>query len=428
MLPAISSLRVGQLMGGYDAWWLSSSGALPPSALADICDLGHDLEDAPAHAFTCFAKVEDESLAACVKRYRSRLAETAYLILVFDGAALPSTASRAIEFGADDVCAAEDRAGLTLALARADRVTQERRQGSAIQRALDLERNFLQACIDNLPTPIFFKNERGVYVGCNKAFQDYMGLPASAIIGHTVHDVACGPYAAVYHEADQALMKKGGIQVYEAMVHHADGLPRDILFQKAVITDRSGAARGIAGAMLDITERKQLEAKLTDAAARDPLTNIYNRRRFFQLATERVAESLVQRQAVTLAVIDIDHFKMVNDRHGHAVGDRVLCDVADLLDRGIGEGNLVARAGGEEFFALLPGHDRSAASAVMERLRSEVAAMRVEDRGLALTVTISIGLAQLSAGEEDLWACLRRADHALYDAKNSGRNRLSLAA
>ncbi len=64
----------------------------------------------------------------------------------------------------------------------------------------------------------------------------------------------------------------------------------------------------------------------------------------------------------------------------------------------------------------------------MERLRSEVAAMRVEDRGLALTVTISIGLAQLSAGEEDLWACLRRADHALYDAKNSGRNRLSLAA
>ncbi|SMD07518.1 GGDEF domain-containing protein [Rhizobium sp. RU36D] len=428
MLPAKSSLPVGQQMAGYDAWWLSSAGTAPPAALVDICDLGIGIQEVPAHPFACFAGVDGESLSACVRRHRSSLGDAAYLVLVFNGSVLPPKATRAIEFGADDVCAADDRDGLTLALARANRVNLERRQTAAIHRALDLERDHMQACIDNLPTPIFFKNERGIYVGCNKAFQDYMGLPASSIIGHTVHDVACGPYASVYHDADLALMKKGGTQVYEAMVHHADGLPRDILFQKAVITDRSGAARGIAGAMLDITERKRLEAKLTDAAARDPLTNIFNRRRFFQLASERVAESLVQGRPVTLAVLDIDHFKSVNDRYGHAMGDRVLCDVADLLDHGIGEGNLVARAGGEEFFALLPGHDQSAASDVMERLRNDVAAMRVEDRGLELTVTISIGLAQLSAGEEDLWACLRRADHALYDAKHGGRNRLSLAA
>jgi diguanylate cyclase (GGDEF)-like protein len=160
----------------------------------------------------------------------------------------------------------------------------------------------------------------------------------------------------------------------------------------------------------------------------DGLTGVANRRRFDEMLRRELARARRQGGALALIMVDIDHFKLLNDHHGHLVGDARLQDVAATLAacarRG---GDLVARYGGEEFAVLLPGADAAEAAEVAERMRAAV-----EGRGLVSpapygVVTVSMGLAQAGYGEE-AQLLIDRADRALYEAKHGGRNRVGLAA
>jgi len=161
----------------------------------------------------------------------------------------------------------------------------------------------------------------------------------------------------------------------------------------------------------------------------DPLTGVNNRRFFDQRLLEEVARA--QRHAMPLAclLLDIDHFKSINDAHGHQVGDRVLIDAAGLMRTQLRGSDLLARYGGEEFTALLTHTDRNAALEIAERIRMAVAAHEfIIPEHESLHVTLSIGVAALATRSNDiqeestrLVAC---ADHALYAAKHGGRNRV----
>ena len=130
-------------------------------------------------------------------------------------------------------------------------------------------------------------------------------------------------------------------------------------------------------------------------------------------------------QPLSLALLDIDHFKQVNDRHGHAVGDQVLVLVSQLLRENTRAGDVLARHGGKEFVIVLPGLGSERAAEVCERLRKSVAASAFAEQGLhSGAITVSIGLA--SAGSYHLQGLLHAADKALYRAKREGRNRLAL--
>ncbi|PZO82009.1 MAG: hypothetical protein DI629_02485 [Mesorhizobium amorphae] len=135
-----------------------------------------------------------------------------------------------------------------------------------------------------------------------------------------------------------------------------------------------------------------------------------------------------ERGSLHALALDIDHFKRVNDTHGHAAGDRVLVEVASLIERSIGGGDSVCRMGGEEFSVILPRHDDLSAARLAERLRAGVESLGIDaGSGREITVTISLGLAAWRHGETpaDLQ---RRADEALYAAKRSGRNQMRFAA
>jgi diguanylate cyclase (GGDEF)-like protein len=173
------------------------------------------------------------------------------------------------------------------------------------------------------------------------------------------------------------------------------------------------------GALVDVSERQRADAALQRAALVDGLTGLANRGVFL----DRLGRLLQRRAGLCAAVlyVDLDHFKAVNDEHGHAAGDAVLAGVAATMRDRLREEDWVGRLGGEEFLALLPDDDATGAATVAETLRAAVERMGVRFDEKMLRVTASVGWATLEPGEEpdDV---LRRADDALYAAKRAGRN------
>jgi diguanylate cyclase (GGDEF)-like protein len=171
-------------------------------------------------------------------------------------------------------------------------------------------------------------------------------------------------------------------------------------------------------------ERSELQHKI--AALVDPLTGLSNRRAFMLDAEAAVVGRGSRNEPLAVLLADLDHFKKINDAFGHAIGDRVLKLFADVLGRVTGAGDLVGRIGGEEFAILLPGRDEAAAVALAERIRLALAQAAVEVDGRAVGGTVSIGVAASRIG--DLTGLLARADSALYQAKEDGRNRVAVFA
>ncbi|MHA6492710.1 GGDEF domain-containing protein [Pseudomonas borbori] len=164
--------------------------------------------------------------------------------------------------------------------------------------------------------------------------------------------------------------------------------------------------------------------QLEDLAATDELTGLYNRRHFLRLAGRQLAALRGDRQH-GLALIDLDHFKRINDAHGHAAGDRVLQTFASVAQTCLREGDIIARYGGEEFVLLLPNTEADQVVACCERLRE--AYSQSEPVGLKLgALSLSVGMTLLRE-RDDLDEALHRADQALYQAKDSGRNRCAAA-
>ncbi len=169
-------------------------------------------------------------------------------------------------------------------------------------------------------------------------------------------------------------------------------------------------------------DNTRLFTELQRLAVIDDLTGLYNRRHFFELARLEFERARRYRRALSIIMIDIDHFKDVNDRWGHLVGDQVLRAVAQRCKQSIREMDVIGRYGGEEFALLMPETDVDGARQIAERLREAIGETPIQARGETVSVTISIGLASLGQGYTDLDQLISVADESLYHAKVSGRN------
>jgi diguanylate cyclase (GGDEF)-like protein len=197
----------------------------------------------------------------------------------------------------------------------------------------------------------------------------------------------------------------------------------------------------IAGFALDINELKQreaaleaqiarsseLERKLRELADTDVLTGLASRRAFMTRAAEEFQRARRYGGGLCVAMLDVDKFKDVNDRHGHAAGDGVLVQVAQACRAQMRSGaDLCGRLGGEEFAVLMPQTGAGGAAAFAERMRAAIALLACDADGVAFGVTASFGVSEIAAGDADFSALLSRADAALYAAKGSGRNCVKL--
>jgi diguanylate cyclase (GGDEF)-like protein len=175
--------------------------------------------------------------------------------------------------------------------------------------------------------------------------------------------------------------------------------------------------------VLEDIRSKQSEFKRQ--ASTDPLTQLYNRRHFVSEGEYLVEQAKAAGEPLSVIALDIDHFKTVNDTHGHHVGDLVLMDMAGIFKQYSRDRDLVARFGGEEFVILLPGADHAEAQNCAERIRRGVERHAVDaGDGLEVRITVSMGVSEVNTAVESVESAVNRADKALYQAKALGRNRV----
>lgn len=218
------------------------------------------------------------------------------------------------------------------------------------------------------------------------------------------------------------LEKHPVVDDFEFLVKPRKGEPFWLLLSARVIDFEYEIALYMA--FQDITDRKKKEMQLFDQATKDPLTKCYNRRQFEELAKNEIQRSRRYNHPFCLFMIDADHFKNVNDTHGHAVGDLVLQALADCCRRTLRESDIVARFGGEEFVILLPEASIENAFRVAERLRIKISKLVVKnEQNQDVQFTVSIGLVS-STVTDDIPEMLKMADESLYVAKENGRNQV----
>lgn len=270
----------------------------------------------------------------------------------------------------------------------------------------------------------------------NNAFLDVFYRSAAEVVGHSFADIIRfafrhnkGPKidaddVEIWLKRVQQLRRSRDFRLFE--VDLVDG--RWFLFSEQTLPD---------GEMLlqtkDITKQKIVEQhlneharKLTDLALTDELTQIANRRSFVASVQSEITRCLRQQSAMAFFLLDIDHFKNVNDSFGHQAGDEVLQQLARLVKRTLREYDIFGRIGGEEFGIFLAETDRDTAREVAERLRQQVESEPMHADGRELYITLSIGIA-LSRNKTSFEQMYADADAALYQAKHSGRNQVIVA-
>lgn len=309
---------------------------------------------------------------------------------------------------------------------------------NAIAHSLDesdpeFQNSLTRAIYESSPSGILVVNAKGLLVSHNQKFVDVWKIQNDGLHGPGL-DLDIGAkdepiLAAVLERVkDRAGFLARVKELYDnpqlddhCEIELKDG--RTLERHSTVLRNDHAQYLGRVWLFRDITPQKQTEAALLELARHDPLTGAANRRYFFERANEEFARTRRHGSPLSIACFDIDHFKRTNDQYGHAAGDAVLKCLCNTSQDLLRKNEPFARIGGEEFAILMPDTDMKGATHLAERLRQAIAAISVPFNDDEIHVTVSIGVATLSAADKTIEDCLRRADHAMYSAKQHGRNR-----
>ncbi len=216
---------------------------------------------------------------------------------------------------------------------------------------------------------------------------------------------------------DEIIGTNGGAVDWQLQRRDGSRFEAEITVRAALQPD--GTPLGWVSTVRDVSERRRYEAELERLATHDPLTGLANHRLFHQRLAEEMASAVRHSRRLSVAILDLDHFKTINDRYGHVVGDHTLVAVAQRLSTVVREGELLARVGGEEFAWILPGADAAGVLAAAERARHVIRDRQMSPIG-RLTISIGVATRELI---RDASVLFEHADQALYRAKHEGRDR-----
>jgi len=293
------------------------------------------------------------------------------------------------------------------------------------------EKNY-RDLVDSVNSIILRWDAKGRVVFMNPYGLRFFGFEADALIGKNVVGTIVPESESISKRDLAQLMEEIRKDPDRFRNNENENITRDgrrvwIYWTNRAITDDEGRIVEILSVGNDITGRRHMEAELRRLATTDPLTGAFNRRRFFQKARQEFLRHRRYGHPLAVLLMDMDHFKKINDTHGHPVGDAVLKTFVQTCQSVFRVTDIFGRTGGEEFSAILPETDAANAARVAERLRNRVGNSPVDDgqnAGGSIRCTVSIGLTSLQEDDLTLESLIRRADQALYTAKRTGRNRV----
>ncbi len=214
----------------------------------------------------------------------------------------------------------------------------------------------------------------------------------------------------------------GAPRKFQAWEELLAGTFADFAAMALAAENRVRQAQSLRDMQRELTAQREREAHWRRLATTDALTGTYNRRKLLELGEAELRRVHAEKGSLSVAMLDVDHFKRVNDAYGHRAGDRALRAIARTVRRSVRQNDHVARYGGEELVVLLPDTCVRAAKMVVERIRAEVSNARIEFDGQPVSLTLSAGVVSCCGEEKDFLDLLQRADEALYLAKQRGRN------
>ncbi len=268
--------------------------------------------------------------------------------------------------------------------------------------------------------------DENIFVDCNSATLKMFGC-ANAIefIGKQPVDFSPVVQPSGIDSGTEALNKMekamfSGSHFFEWIYKRSnkEEFPAEIMLSEVEV----GGKKMLQALVRDIAKRESMENKLKHLALSDPLTGADNRRSFLEKGAYELLRSRRYNHSFSFLMMDIDHFKAVNDTYGHQVGDEVLKELVSQSTKIIRATDIFGRLGGEEFAVILPETDDETAREMGERLRKELSKLSVKSDQGEIQVSVSIGLAMLEDDTDTLVAIIGRADSALYKAKETGRN------
>jgi diguanylate cyclase (GGDEF)-like protein/hemerythrin-like metal-binding protein/PAS domain S-box-containing protein len=284
------------------------------------------------------------------------------------------------------------------------------------------QKQFSEEIINSLPGIFYMLNPAGRFARVNPQFLE--------VSGYTQHELEQMSVLNFFEGGDQQLIAERMQEVFatgdayaeaEFIVKSGLRIPYYFTGHRTVIDGQPY----LVGLGTDVTKRRELEQELVRQARTDGLTGLANRRYFLEQAEQELVRARRYDKPLSVLMLDLDEFKVINDAHGHQVGDEVLRTVSAVCRQVLRGVDIVGRMGGEEFAILLPETDTAQAGEVAERLRQNIASAGIAlGQGGLLGVTASIGVATFAAGDVDVDKVLNLADKAMYEAKRKGRNQV----
>ncbi len=304
------------------------------------------------------------------------------------------------------------------------------RRLEAHRRTVEEQRLLLNTVLDNIDASVYMKRRDRTFLYVNRQCATLFGRTPEEVVGKHETEILPTEMADHFSALDVATFETQAKQTGEEEMLSADGRTHHFWSIKVPLT-HLGRPDELIGFSTDITELHMLRRDLEHQAYVDHLTGVASRGYFVEQASHQLLQAKRYGHRISLLAFDLDHFKQVNDAHGHAGGDAVLIEVVRACVAAVRESDLIGRIGGEEFAILLPDTDLAAATGLGERLCATVRDLEIPlpGSGVHLRQTMSVGVATFEAAAgDDFDRLMARADGALYEAKRAGRDRVRVAA
>ena len=293
---------------------------------------------------------------------------------------------------------------------------------SALSQAFDDAEHQARELLDSVPDPAWLRDRNGVFVAVNAAYLRFCGKSRAEVIGKKVYDVWPARMAAIFSARDEQILASGEAIQAEGSHPTAGGTMRHYEYELTPLHDKSGDISGVAGFARDVTERQEAADRILFLLGHDTLTTLPNRLALQSTMAHAVAEGRSRNTLIALLLLDLDHFKGLNDTLGPGVGDRILFEVAGRLKESVQEKDTVSRQSGDEFAILINDCGNvSMVALIAERLLARIRRPLLRD-GHDIALSACIGISIYPEDGDDVEALLKNADTALHAAKAVGRD------